>query len=153
MAQPPIKVRTKSRTFEMSGAWRNCAHKTRRDNPQCQSIAENGRQCTRESSMVHHLVSPDVCWDKRMDPANLVALCDKCHPRTTGDPGGKRYAPTVSNIMGVTRVFPHALPTPMPAGKIAPTGTPGMQLFTSTSQGDVVLDAALGDVAALLEGM
>ena len=143
----PIKARTKSRQFEMSGVWRNCSHKMRRDNPICQSIGMDGRQCTQPSTMVHHLVSPDVCWEKRLDVSNLVALCDKCHPRTTGDPGGRRYVPTVNNCMNVTKIYKHDLPTPMPTGKLAPTGTPDQKLFVSTALGDNVLDAALGEWA------
>jgi hypothetical protein len=53
------------------------------------------------------LVDPETAPHLRTDPSNLVALCDNCHSPSKGDAGRCDYAPTVSNIMGVTSTHEH----------------------------------------------
>jgi len=113
------KNRQASNEFENGTAWRNCSKHLIRCNPICQRLW-HGVQCHRPSVLVHHLEDPASAPAKRMDPANLVALCRQCHPNTTGDPGGIAYAPTISNVMCVTYTYPHNPPMAEPApGSIA----------------------------------
>jgi len=101
-----FRNRKVANTFENSSPWRKCSHHIRRCNPLCQAIWW-GVRCTRPSTLVHHLVAPEVDPAKRTDPSNLVALCEHCHITTTGDAGQREYAPTISNVAGATYTYEH----------------------------------------------
>lgn len=66
-------------------------------NPFCQRIQKDGKQCRNAATLVHHLISPRLRRDLFVDPANAVCLCDRCHPTDEGTPHwrpGVDYIPT-----------------------------------------------------------
>ena len=138
------------RQFEASRTWRNASTKVRADNPICQHILADGQQCMQPSVLVHHIVPPEQAWHLRLDRHNLVALCDACHPRTRGR-DTERYTPTKVNILGTTAEYGHHARIQQPTQAHTPTDK-----ALTTQAGAIptdVLDAALGDVAALLDGI
>lgn len=115
-----FRGRRDSNKFEKGNPWRHCSEKIRRDNPICQRI-HFGVRCQNPSVLVHHLQSPEDAPSLRMCPSNLVALCASCHdPSYAGDRGGIDYAPTISNICGVTTTYAHGRVTTSPDGPAAP---------------------------------
>lgn len=50
-----------------------------RDKYLCQHCKEKGLVV--QAVSVHHIVSLQTDWSRRLDADNLVALCDKCHNR------------------------------------------------------------------------
>ena len=138
------------RQFEASRTWRNASTKVRADNPICQHILADGNQCSRPSVLVHHIIPPERAWHLRLDRHNLVALCDACHPRTNGE-DRERYTPTKVNILGTTAEYPHHGRAQAPPDTPTPIQTP--MSTGAGAQPSSVLDAALGDVASLLDGI
>ena len=45
----------------------------------CQRIIK-GEQCREAATVVHHLISPRQRPDLFLDPTNVLALCEHCHP-------------------------------------------------------------------------
>lgn len=72
-----------------------------RQNPICQRIVK-GEQCRNPSRVVHHLISPRVDKSKFLNPKNVAALCESCHPGgTEGTPDwvpGVDFVPTKSSL-------------------------------------------------------
>lgn len=79
--------------FERSWTWVKVSRTFRNLNPICQAI-EDGRRCLSKAELVHHLISPAVRWDLRMEYRNLVSLCQRHHTPHAGDAGLWDYAPT-----------------------------------------------------------
>jgi hypothetical protein len=52
----------------------------------CQRIGSDGMQCRFPSTILHHLISPRVKPELFLDPHNVVALCEHCHPPDEGTP-------------------------------------------------------------------
>lgn len=66
-------------------------------NPICQAIHKDGKQCTAPSKVVHHLWSPRVRPDLFVDPKNVVCVCVNDHPPDEGTPWWRPsvdYVPT-----------------------------------------------------------
>jgi hypothetical protein len=66
-------------------------------NPICQRIQRDGKQCRNAATLVHHLLSPRVRPDLFVDPGNVACLCEHCHPTEEGTPhwrSGVDYIPT-----------------------------------------------------------
>lgn len=91
--------------FYHTAEWERFSKTFRALNPICQLIVD-GVQCRYPSKEVHHLVSPRVNFNKRVDPANAVALCPEHHPKSEGEPDIPReYVPT-HWLMGATFSHP-----------------------------------------------
>jgi len=131
--------------FETSPTWRKLSHQIRRNNPLCQALEKDGRQCTSPSVLVHHLIAPESNWDLALEERNCVALCQRHHATTPGDAGCWTYAPT---ILFDGTAFAHPI-TPAPRkvddGNLPPTGTPGAQQYISSAVGAGRLDRALAE--------
>ncbi len=88
--------------FYKSGPWPKLSQVMRRLNPVCQRILNAGlyknEQCHNASALTHHIVSPKQRPELALVPANLICLCEHCHPTEQGTPGwvvGKDYVATV----------------------------------------------------------
>jgi hypothetical protein len=94
--------------------------------------------CDRAASTVaDHKIPHRGDWELFKDDANLAGVCKPCHDRKTAEKdGGFGHTPKPDSNL------PH----------IARTGEPGKQ-FQSSSISDAHLDAALGNVDDLLEGL
>lgn len=90
------------RKFLNSPAWRNLSALLRRQNPMCQCLG-----CTNPADAVHHILSGRDHPDLRLNPANLVAICDRCHNNANGDMTKNRYTPTRYSVMGIETVYSH----------------------------------------------
>lgn len=66
-------------------AWRGFRALMVRENVICQRL-HNGVQCHNLSKIVHHLISPRQRPELFRDPANVVCLCEHCHPSDEGTP-------------------------------------------------------------------
>jgi hypothetical protein len=81
--------------------WPAFKRKILNDNIVCQRLYD-GVQCRNRSKLVHHLVSPRVLPALFVDPTNVVALCENCHPTSEGTPlwrVGIDYVATKFRIM------------------------------------------------------
>lgn len=56
-----------------------------RRNPACQRIID-GKQCGRQSVIVHHIISPRTDLSLFLVWSNVVCLCRKCHPTREDSP-------------------------------------------------------------------
>jgi 5-methylcytosine-specific restriction enzyme A len=80
------------------GPWPKFSVFLRVRNPVCQRLIE-GKQCTRASALVHHLISPRINLSLLLVPTNCVCLCRQCHPQDEGTPNwreGFDFIPTRS---------------------------------------------------------
>jgi hypothetical protein len=78
--------------------WRNFRNYMLIRNPLCQFIYElTGKQCTEFAVEVHHIISPRDNPDLFCEASNVVCVCKRHHPKTTGHDGKSRYVPTVTD--------------------------------------------------------
>lgn len=86
--------------YENSRPWRWLSKTVIQANPICQAIdPETGEQCHNPSSIVHHLVAPEECWESRNVVSNLCALCPAHHAGgARGDNARLDYVPTRESI-------------------------------------------------------
>lgn len=69
--------------FYQSAAWRKIrAEKFATENGMCERCRKKG--IVREGVEVHHKLSIEECWEKRLDFDNLVLLCADCHNKMHG---------------------------------------------------------------------
>jgi hypothetical protein len=125
--------------FYASNAWRIVSETVRRFNPMCQVVG-----CTHPAELVHHLISPDSCWERRQDWTNLVSVCRKHHGAEPGDVGRYEYSPTVL-LDG--KEFKHKRASFRPAAEPVPTGEEGKQFITGTPSDEEMkplMDEAIG---------
>ena len=123
--------------YENGRAWRWLAKTVIASNPICQAIeTETGEQCHNPSSIVHHLVAPETCWELRNVVSNLCAVCPRHHAGgARGDNNRLDYVPTrEAGVMGNPDIFHAHKPV---ARRIA----------AQTSLPTEVIDAALADIA------
>jgi 5-methylcytosine-specific restriction endonuclease McrA len=95
------------RDFLHGTPWRNTSAMVRNQNPQCQMIGDDGKQCQYASSEVHHIKSGRDYPALRLKLENLVALCSRCHNNHSGDLHTRKYAPTVQIVFGIRTEYPH----------------------------------------------
>lgn len=74
----PKSAKARQRARAYSGTWARVSRRYRRRHPMC----EHG--CGRISEMVDH-VTPLIAGGARLDPANLQALCCRCHAIKTAE--------------------------------------------------------------------
>ena len=60
-------------------------------NPICQRLDDDGKQCDRPATVVHHLRSPRECPTRFLDPTNVVCVCERHHPPDAGTPNWKPF--------------------------------------------------------------
>ncbi len=80
----------------------------------CQRV-NNGVRCRRPSVIIHHLLEVASRPDLKYETANVVMVCQSCHPRPDDADQGV-FVPTCSTIMGIViqedlGVFPGYLVT------------------------------------------
>src|SRR5580704_4427165 len=63
-------------------------------NPLCQFISDITGQCMEFAVEVHHLRSPKEYPEGFTEAENVVCVCKRHHPKTTGHDGKSRYVPT-----------------------------------------------------------
>ncbi len=68
------------KAFYRSSRWKHLRQQILRDNPICRY---RGRHCSLGATEVHHIESAYEHPQRALDPANLVALCHRCHSEVT----------------------------------------------------------------------
>jgi hypothetical protein len=68
----------RNEAFYQTRIWRTTSTLVRKFNPICQRVID-GKQCTRPSEVVHHIVDPSVNADWKLDWDVLVAVCAEHH--------------------------------------------------------------------------
>jgi len=146
----------KNTKFYDSYRWRcKTAPLVKQYNPQCQRIFDDGTQCGKPATVVHHLIDATEAPHIAHDWQNLVAVCEAHHAGgQKGETQGARYCATIAPMNSIYHHPGRVLPSWYKA-YVKPGGDVSRLAGTSTSAVDGrLIDAALSlDINALLEGM
>lgn len=148
----------KHHAFYDSWRWRQrTSPLIRQYNPICQRIFDDGTQCNKPCTVVHHLIAPDVDMRKAHAWDNLVAVCDTHHPGgQRGETMGYRYSATCGPLNQIYYHKGGLLPTWHREYQRPLTGDVSRLAGTETSSvGDERISKALAgcDIDSLLDGM
>jgi hypothetical protein len=109
--------------FLLSQAWVKFAKLVRGWNPLCQHIDANGVRCLKPSQVVHHILDGRTNPSRRLDPANVAALCHEHHLNAPGETeeNNRTLAPTCVWINFQPIYHDHPKPKPLKSMEVVIT--------------------------------
>jgi hypothetical protein len=125
-AHAPLRWKQHSKRDEVDLSYRHAdwvrfSKAARAYNPLCQNIDANGVRCNRASKDAHHIVSPRVAPERRLDPSNVACLCRDHHDNTEGESidSNRTLAPTRWRTgIGPIVEYEHNRPAPRKPGDV-----------------------------------